>query len=69
MRALLVVVLIVLLLALGGWLVFDFSGNRAAVEVRTEKIQEDTNRVLENAKETLHKADEGIDKMITREKD
>ncbi len=57
MRALLVFVLIVLLLALGGWLVFDFSGNRAGVEVRTEKIQEDTNRMLENAKETLHKAD------------
>ena len=64
MRTLLVFVVIILLLALGGWLVFDISGNRAAVEVRTEKIQEDTNRLLENAKDTFHKADDGIDKMI-----
>ncbi len=60
MRVIIILIVIVGLLALGGWLVFDFSGNRASVEVRTDKIEQDTSRVLDKSKELLHQADKAV---------
>ncbi len=60
MRTLLFIVVIVLLLSLAGWLVFDFSGNSASVEVRTDKIRQDTEDVVDKSKELLHQAEQEI---------
>jgi Flp pilus assembly protein CpaB len=62
MRAVLVLIVIVLIMVFAGWLVFDFSGNRATVEIRTEKIEQDADKVLDKSKDLLHQADEAVNK-------
>ncbi len=64
MRALLVLVLIVVLMAMGGWLVFNFGNNSASVEIRTDKIERDTSQAVEKTKDLLHRAENGLDKSI-----
>ena len=60
MRALLIIVVVVVLLAIAGWLTFDFSSNSASVEVRTDKIQQDTEKIVEGSKQLMNKADEQL---------
>lgn len=60
MRLLLIIVVVALLLSFAGWLAFDFSGNRASVEVRTDKIEQDTDEILETSKDLIHRAEERI---------
>ncbi len=62
MRAVLVLIVIVLIMAFAGWLVFDFGGNRPSMEIRTEKIEQDTGKVLYKSKELLHHTDEAVNK-------
>ena len=57
MRVLIVIVVVVLLLSLAGWVVFDFSGNSASVEIRKDKIQRDTDNLIDNSKDLLRKAE------------
>jgi hypothetical protein len=64
MRALLILVLIVVLMAMGGWLVFTFQGNSASVEVQTEKIKQDTSQAVQSTKEMLNRVEDSIDKAI-----
>jgi hypothetical protein len=65
MRALLIIAIIVGLMIFGGWLAFDFSGNRASVEVNTDKIEQDAERAWDGSKELLHKADDAINEPTT----
>jgi Flp pilus assembly protein CpaB len=61
-RAVLILIVIVLIMVFAGWLVFDFGGNRATVEIRTEKIEQDADKVLDKSKQLLHQADEAVNK-------
>lgn len=56
MRALVVALAITLLLALVGWITFSWSGDRASVNVETDKIERDTSEMLERGKEAIDKA-------------
>jgi hypothetical protein len=60
MRALFVLIVLILLLSLAGWLVIDFQGSTASVEVKTEKIQSDADALIDKSKQLLHKADEQL---------
>jgi Flp pilus assembly protein TadB len=56
MRVLLIVAAILLLMALGGWIVFNRSDSSASVELKTEQIQEDTSEAVRNTREWLEDA-------------
>ncbi len=60
MRLLIVLFVIVVLMVLGGWIVFDVRNNSATIEVQTEKIQQDTSQAVEQASDSLRKAGESI---------
>lgn len=53
MRALLGLIAIALLLAICGWITFSWNGNRASVNVETEKIESDTERIVDEGQEVL----------------
>lgn len=68
MRAILVIVVLVLLMAWAGWLVFDFDGNTASVEVRPDEVRQDTDTFFDRASETLEGDGAAVppqDSMIT----
>jgi hypothetical protein len=50
MRGILICALFVLILAAVGWITFSWSANRASVNVETEKIQRDTEHIVESGK-------------------
>lgn len=56
MRALLGLAAIVLLLAVCGWITFSWNGNRASVNVETERIESDTEQIVDEGQELLEKA-------------
>lgn len=64
MRALLILLIIVVLMAMGGWLVLNIGSNSASIELRTDKIKQDTSQAVENTKEMFNRAENGIDKAI-----
>lgn len=49
MRIFLALVLIVILMAAAGWIVFNFGGNSATVELHPEKMKQDTSETLDRA--------------------
>lgn len=56
MRALLGLVAVVLLLAICGWITFSWNGNRASVNVETERIESDTKRIVDEGQDLVEKA-------------
>ena len=60
MRLLIVLFVIVVLMVLAGWIVFDVRNNSATIELQTEKIQQDTSQAVEQAGDSLRKAGESI---------
>ena len=64
MRALLILILIVVLMAMGGWLVFNFGNNSASVELQTDTIKQDTSQAVEKTKEMLDRAENSFDKAF-----
>lgn len=53
MRFLIAIVIIIGLMALAGWVVFDFGGNRASVEFRSDEVQKDTEAIVEQSEQLL----------------
>jgi hypothetical protein len=60
MRALLGLAAVVLLLAVCGWITFSWNGNRASVNVETEKIESDTERIVDEGQELLEEAGDEV---------
>lgn len=59
MRVLLGLVAIVLLLAVCGWITFSWSGDRASVNVETEKIETDSQHIVDESRDLI----EGVSKQ------
>jgi hypothetical protein len=57
MRALIIFVLIVLLLALIGWVSFNRNGSKASINLETDRIKSDTQEMIEAGKSVLHESD------------
>lgn len=62
MRALIVIVAIVFILALVGWISFSKGPDTASIDLETGKIRQDTRNAMQSGAEVLHKAG---DKMAT----
>lgn len=60
MRVLLGTVAIILLMAIGGWLIFTFDDNRMTVEFDKEKASQDTTQAVNKAGEALGQATSAI---------
>lgn len=57
MKTLLVVVVIIGLLVIAGWVVFDFGDSSASVEFRTDRAREDTAEVIDRVREATPEVD------------
>lgn len=53
MRVLLGLIAVVLLLAVCGWITFGWNGDRASVNVETEKIEEDTRHIVKEGRDLV----------------
>lgn len=58
MRMLIIVVLIVALMAVAGWLVFNVGDSSTTIEIRTDKMQQDAKQAVDKAKEAVEKISE-----------
>ena len=56
MRALILLVVVVLLLALFGWISFSRAPGHSSVNIETERIRADTNKAVQSGADLLHKA-------------
>lgn len=54
MRTLVIAVLLVLVLVLVGWISFQYTGNRASVTLETDRIERDTERMLDEGREAVN---------------
>jgi hypothetical protein len=64
MRAILVLLAVVLLLAVAGWVSFNQGPDRSSINLETEKIRSDTNEAVETGAEILHKAGDKLDQEV-----
>jgi hypothetical protein len=55
MRSLFIVALLILLMVVGGWLVFSYSGGTAKVELRTDAVKRDVENAIDETKEFISK--------------
>jgi hypothetical protein len=62
MRALLFLAVIVLVLALVGWIKFFKDQDRAGVSVETEKVRQDTKQAMEAGADLLKDAGQAVDR-------
>ncbi len=66
MRALIILAVILAVMFFAGWLVVSNSGDSASLEIRTDKIKEDTAEVVENTKEVFSEAGERIEDAVAK---
>jgi len=64
MRILLIVAVVLLLMGLGGWIVFNRSDSSASVELKTEKIQDDTSEAIRNTREWMGDRSEEVQRAL-----
>jgi hypothetical protein len=62
MRALILLVVVILALALAGWISFSKSPDRSSINLETQQIQQDTDRALESGSNLLRNAGEAVDR-------
>lgn len=63
MRAVLILAAVVLLMVLLGWITFSREGDRPAVTINTDTVQQDTERAVEASREAAAKAAEGAERL------
>lgn len=61
MRAVLIFIAVVLLLALAGWVTFSKGPNRASINLESGKIQQDTEHAMQKGGELLQKAGDKLE--------
>jgi hypothetical protein len=53
MRTLVVVALVILLMVVGGWLAFSYSGGSARVEFKTDAVKRDVDKAVKGTEEFI----------------
>ncbi|QDS94475.1 hypothetical protein FF011L_32540 [Roseimaritima multifibrata] len=61
MRAIIVVAIVVLVLALVGWIQFSSPDGNPTIQIDTEKVKEDTSTLVEKAKGAAEEVDRRVD--------
>jgi hypothetical protein len=64
MRGILILILVVVVLAVVGWISFNRDGDRASINLETQEIREDTQKAIDSGAELLKRAGEKIDKTV-----
>ncbi|WP_437206930.1 hypothetical protein [Planctomicrobium sp. SH664] len=64
MRGVIILIAIVVIMVLAGWLTFYSSRGQVGVSVETEKIQKDTQILLEKGEQAADRASQKIDEAI-----
>jgi hypothetical protein len=67
MRGILVLILIVVVLAVVGWISFGRDGDSASINLETKEIKEDTQKALDTGAQLLKRAGEKIDNAVDAE--
>ena len=67
MRAILILVFVVVILALVGWVTFSRDGDRTSINIETQEIKDDSRKMIESGKSFIEKAEEKIDETIRPE--
>jgi hypothetical protein len=67
MRAILLLVAIVVVLALVGWISFSKGPDRTSINIESGRIREDTKQVMESGAEVLHKAGDKVEAETTQD--
>jgi hypothetical protein len=60
MRGVLYLVLIVLVLAVVGWITFNHDPSRPGINLETQKVKDDTRKAMETGSDLLKKAERSI---------
>ncbi len=60
MRALIIIVLLVVVAFAIGWITMDRQEGSVNLRVNTEKVESDTNRVIEGAKDAVSTTEEAV---------
>jgi hypothetical protein len=66
MRALILLAVIVLVLALVGWISFSKGPDRTSINIESNKIRQDTKEVMESGAKMLHKAGDNVEAEANR---
>jgi len=61
MRAIILLVVIVLVLALIGWISFSKGPDRSSINIESGRIRQDTKEVMESGAQMLHKAGDKVE--------
>jgi hypothetical protein len=61
MRAIALLIVAVVILALVGWITFNVSSDRAGVNIETEKVEQDTESLIEAGRELVNDAGEALE--------
>jgi hypothetical protein len=67
MRALILLVAIVLVLAVAGWISFSKGPDRASINIESDQIRHDTKQVMDSGAKMLHKAGDKVEAEADRE--
>jgi hypothetical protein len=66
MRALILLAVIVLVLALVGWISFSKGPDRTSINIESNRIRQDTKEVMETGAKILHKAGDNVEAEANR---
>jgi hypothetical protein len=66
MRALILLAAIALVLALVGWISFSKGPDRTSINIESDRIRQDTKRVMESGAQVLHKAGDKVEAEANR---
>lgn len=69
MRAIVFLLLVVIVLALVGWISFSRDNGRSSINLETQEISDDTKKALDSGAALLEKAGDKIDHATTSEAD
>lgn len=54
MRTVLVVLVLLALMVVGGWIVFNYQSGRASVEFRTDEAKQDVEKVIDDTRSMIN---------------
>jgi len=69
MRAIIVIIFLVLILAAVGWLRFSSPNGNPSVEIDAAKVRQDTSEVIESSKRAVGAAADDIDSRLNEDTD
>jgi len=64
MKGVMLLIIVVLVMALIGWITFSASEDRATFSIESQKIKDDTHKLIDEGRDATHKAVEDAKKFV-----